>query len=58
MSAEEGYQIWITKNQEKIKNIKDFLEIIKSAYVSGYYDGLETQETKTAEYNWNKWNQK
>jgi ribulose bisphosphate carboxylase small subunit len=57
MKAEEYYEIWEQKNKNKLKD-KDSIEQIKNAFVAGYYYGLETQETKTAEYNWEKWNQK
>lgn len=57
MTVEEYYRIWEQKNKSELENCK-FRDLIKNAFISGYYDGLETQENKTAEYNWNKWNQK
>lgn len=56
MDVEEYYEIWKEKNKNKLE--KDFLELVKHAFVCGYYYGLETQETKTSKYNWEKWNQK
>jgi hypothetical protein len=58
MNIEQYYEIWKEKNKKILENKEDFLYLIKSAYVCGYCDGIETQETKTAEYNWNEWNQK
>jgi hypothetical protein len=57
MTVEEYYKIWEQKNKSELENCK-FIDLIKKAFVSGYYSGLETQETKTSKYNWEKWNQK
>lgn len=67
MNKDQYYQSWKEKNFKKIEELLNaipeaddnfILSFIKSVYTSGYYDGVETQETKTSQYNWDKWNQK
>lgn len=60
MNANEYYEMWKKNNNKALENIKneEFLRILEDSFKFGYYSGLETQEIKTSEYNWNKWNQK